>query len=51
MLRLAENLPYFGKDINLSLEYNMEVGVMDSIQFEYLNLIAAYMLHALAEHG
>jgi hypothetical protein len=26
----------------------MEDGALDSIQFEYLNLIAAYMLHALA---
>ncbi len=27
----------------------MEEGTMESIQIEYLNLIAAYMLHALAE--
>ncbi len=26
----------------------MEDGALDSVQFEYLNLIAAYMLHALA---
>jgi hypothetical protein len=44
---LAENLPYFGKDMVLSLANNMEAGAMDSIQF--LNLISAYMLHALAE--
>jgi hypothetical protein len=47
--RLAENLPYFGKDMDLCLAYNMEEGTMESIQFEYLNLVAAYMLHALAE--
>ncbi len=27
----------------------MEEGTMESIQFEYLNMIAAYMLHALAQ--
>jgi hypothetical protein len=27
----------------------MEEGTMKTIQFEYLNWIAAYMLHALAE--
>jgi hypothetical protein len=46
---LAENLPYFSKDMDLCLAYNMVEGTMDSIQFEYLNLIAAYMLHAFAE--
>ena len=47
---LAENLPYFSKDIDLCLAYNMVDGTvtMDSTQFEYLNFIAAYMLHALA---
>ena len=44
MPSLAENLLYFGKDMDLCLAYNME-----TIQFEYLNLIAAYMLHALVE--
>ena len=46
---LAENLPYFGKDMDLSLGYNMAKDTMQTIQFEYLNMIAAYMLHALAE--
>ncbi len=46
---LAEKLPYFGKHMDLSIAYNMEEGTMESIQFAYLNLIAAYMLHALAE--
>jgi hypothetical protein len=30
---LAKNLPYFGKDMDFSLAYNMEAGAMDSIQF------------------
>jgi hypothetical protein len=47
--RLAENLPYFGKHMDLSIAYNMEEGTMETIQFEYLNWIAAYMLHALTE--
>jgi hypothetical protein len=48
---LEESLPYFGKDTDLCLAsaYNMEEGIMEFIQFEYLNLIAAYMFHALAE--
>jgi hypothetical protein len=46
---LAENLPYFGKEMDLSLAYNTEEDTMQSIQFKYLSLIAAYMLHALAE--
>jgi hypothetical protein len=45
----AENLPYFGKHMDLSVAYNMEEGTMETIQFEYLNWIAEYMLHALAE--
>jgi hypothetical protein len=45
---LAENLPYFGEYMDLSLAYNMEKDTMQSIQSEYLNLITAYMLHALA---
>ncbi len=49
MPSLADNLPYFSKDMDLCLAYNMEEGNMESIQVEYLNLIAAYMLHALAE--
>ena len=49
VLCLAENLPYFGKDMDLSLGYNMAEDTMETIQFEYLNMIAAYMLHALAE--
>ncbi len=49
MPSLADNLPYFGKDMDLCLAYNMEEGTMESIQIEYLNLIAAFMLHALAE--
>jgi hypothetical protein len=47
--RLADNLLYFGKDMDLLLAYNMEEGTLESIQIQYLNLIAAYMLHALAE--
>ncbi len=41
---LADNLPYFSKDMDLCLAYNMEEGTMKSIQFKYLNLIslAAY---------
>ncbi len=46
---VAENLLYFSKDMDLCLAYNMEEGTMESIQFEHLNFIAAYMLHALAE--
>jgi hypothetical protein len=46
---LPENLPYFGKHMDLSIAYNVEEGTKESIHFEYLNLIAAYMLHALAE--
>ena len=46
---LADSLPYFCKDMDLCLAYNMEEGTMESIQIEYLNLIAAYMRHALAE--
>ncbi len=49
MLRLANNLPYFGKDTDLCLAYKMEEVTMESIQFEYLNLITAYMLHAMAK--
>jgi hypothetical protein len=37
--RLADNLPYFSKDMDLCLAYNMEEGTMESIQIEYLNLI------------
>jgi hypothetical protein len=47
--RLADNLPYFGKDMDLCLACNMEEGTMESIKIEYLNLITSYMLHALAE--
>ncbi len=49
---IAENMAYFDKGIDLSLGYSMEEGALEapqSVQFEYLNLIAAYMLHALAE--
>ena len=46
---VAENMPYFSKGMDLCIAYNMEEGTMESIQFEYLNLIAAYMLHALAQ--
>ena len=46
---LAENLPYFSRDMDLNIAYNMEEGTMESLQLEYFNLIAAYMLHALAE--
>jgi hypothetical protein len=42
-------MPYFSKGMDLCIAYNMEEGTMESIQFEYLNLIAAYMLHALAQ--
>jgi hypothetical protein len=37
--RLASNLPYFGKDMDLCLAYCMEEDTMESIQIEYLNLI------------
>jgi hypothetical protein len=40
--RLADNLPYFGKDMDLCLAYNMEEGTMESIQIEYLNLMYAF---------
>ena len=46
---LAENLPYFSRDMDLNIAYNMEEGTMESIQFKYFNLIAKYMLHAFAE--
>jgi len=36
---LADSLPYFCKDMDLCLAYNMEEGTMESIQIEYLNLI------------
>jgi hypothetical protein len=42
-------MPYFSKDMDLCIAYKMEEGTMESIQFEYLNFIAAYMLHALAQ--
>ena len=44
-------MPYFSKGMDLCIVYNMdsEAGTMESIQFEYLNLIGAYMLHALAQ--
>ena len=42
-------MPYFSKGMDLCIAYNMEAGTMESIQFEYLNLIGAYMLHALAQ--
>ena len=42
-------MPYFSKGMDLCIAYNMEADTMESIQFEYLNLIAAYMLHALAQ--
>ncbi len=45
----AENLPYFSKDMDLNIAYNMVEGTMESIQLEYFNLFAEYMLHALAE--
>ncbi len=38
MPHLADNLPYFGKDMDLCLAYNIEEGTMESIQIEYLNL-------------
>jgi hypothetical protein len=46
---IADNLAYLGKGMDLSLRYSVEEGALDSVQFKYLNLIAAYMLHALAE--
>ena len=45
---IAENLPYFGKDVDLSFGYNMAEDTMQTIPSEPFNLIAAYMLHALA---
>ncbi len=36
---LADSLPYFCKDMDLCLAYNMEEGTMETIQIEYLNLI------------
>ena len=33
--RLAESLPYFGKDMDLSLACDMEEGTMQTIQFKY----------------
>ncbi len=46
-LFLQKTFPTSAK-VDLSLAYNLEECIMESIQFEYLNLIAAYMLHALA---
>jgi hypothetical protein len=37
--RLADSLPYFGKDMDVCLAFNMEEGTMESIQIKYLNLI------------
>jgi hypothetical protein len=34
---------------DLSVAYNMQEGTLESLEFEYLNEIAVYMLHALAE--
>ena len=34
--------------MDLSVAYNMQEGTLESLEFEYLNEIAAYMLHALA---
>jgi hypothetical protein len=34
--------------MDLSVAYNMQEGTLQSLEFEYLNEIAAYMLHALA---
>jgi hypothetical protein len=36
---LADNLPYFGKDMDLCLAYNMEEDTMESLQIKYLNLL------------
>ncbi len=33
MPRLADSLPYFGKDMDLCLAYNMEEGTMESIHY------------------
>ena len=46
-------MPYFSKGMDLCIAYNMEAGTMESIQFEYLNLIVAYMqcLGPVSEHG
>ncbi len=49
MPHIAENIAYFCEGMNLSLGYNTEEGALESVRFEYLNLIAVYMLHALAE--
>ncbi len=49
---ISENMAYFGEGIDLSLGYSTEEGALEalqSVQLEYLYLIAAYMLHALAE--
>ena len=43
----AENLPYFHKDVDLSFGYVTD-GVERHITAVQLNLIGAYMLHALA---
>jgi hypothetical protein len=45
-------MAYFGEGMYLSLESSTGESALEalqSIQFKYLNLIAAYMLHALAE--
>jgi hypothetical protein len=44
----AENLPYFAKDVDLSLGYTVTDDIEREIPSEPMNLIAAYMLHALA---
>ena len=35
--------------MDLSVAYNMQEGTLQSLEFEYLNEIAAYMLNALVE--
>jgi hypothetical protein len=45
---IAENIAYFGKGTDLSFGFNQEEGGQDCVQFNNLNLIAAYMFHALA---
>ena len=49
---LAGSLPYFCKDMDLCLAYNMEEGTMESIQIEYLNLINLISVDVcFQEHG
>ncbi len=54
MPRLAENLPYFGKHMDLSVAYNMEEGTMETYTVRVLELdrsVHTPCLGRVSEHG